>query len=133
MYQLRNKRFLVRIHKAISKHHPELPGKRDFNRFLESINFSAEKLLETYPIPERDQGIVDRTLRYMQRKSPISQHRRREINGLELSEYEKAILNAIDKGAEFTELMSTLGYLIPEDFINSVSNADLKELLQEMQ
>jgi hypothetical protein len=132
MFPSRNQRFLVRLHKVVSKYHTELPGKREFHRFLETIDFSAEKLYEKYQIPDIDRGIVERTLTYLKRSNPGTQHRRREINALGMTEYEKALFNAVKQGASVSDLLSTLGFFTREDLLNSITHTELKEVVTEL-
>lgn len=132
MYPSRNQRHLVRLHKVVSAHHKDLPGKRDLNRFLETIDFSAEKLYEKYPVPDIDKGIVERALSYLKRSNPGTQHRRREINALTMSEYEKALYNAVKQGATASDLLATLGFATREDLLLSIHHVELKEIVSDL-
>lgn len=129
----KTQRFLVRLHKVVSKTNTDLPGKKGLLEFLESVEFSAEKLYEKYNVPEIDRGIVERSLEYLSRNRTSTQHRRREINALDMSEYEKAVYNAINNGATKDDLMITLNFALKEDLYNSIKHQELKSIVMEMQ
>lgn len=129
MYPSSNKRHLVRLHKVVSLHHKDLPGKREFNRFLESIDFSPENLYDKYPIPEIDKGIVERALNYLSRSNKGVRNRRKEIDALMMSDYEKALYNAVKQGATISDLLNTLGFHTREDLLASIDHQELRDIV----
>lgn len=130
---MKTERFLRRLHKVLSKSNPILPGRKDLGEFLESIEFSPEKLYTQYAVPEIDRGIIERSLVYLSRNRSNTQHRRREINALNMSEYEKAIYNAIKNGASKDDLIITLNFTLKEDLYNSITNPELKTIVMGLQ
>lgn len=129
----KTQRFLVRLHKVVSKTNTNLPGKKLFLDYLEKIDFSSEKLFQQYKVEEIDKGIVERSLEYLSRNRTSTQHRRREINALDMSEYEKAVYNAINNGASRDDLMITLNFALKEDLYNSINHQELKSIVMAMQ
>lgn len=133
MYSSRRQRFLVRIHKVLSKTNPDMAGRKSFILFMEENNFSLKALYSKYNVPEIDRGIIERGIEYLARNQSNVQHRRREISAIDMNDYEKAVYNAIKNGADKSDLLSSLGFLLPEDLYNSVVHPDLKVIVTELQ
>lgn len=125
-------RFLTRLTKVISKNTPDVPGRNGFARYLQSIDFDLNVLYKKYPVNTEDRPLVERHLEYLSRYYKSFQHKKAGIDGTRLSEYESAIYNAILQGAKVNEVMSALNYPRFEDFIQSISDEELKTLLFEL-
>lgn len=125
-------RFLTRLTKVVSKNTPDVPGRNGFARYLQSIDFDLNALYKKYPVNPEDKPLVERHLQYLSRYYKSFQHKKANIDGTRLTEYESAIYNAILQNVEINEIMSALNYPRFEDFIESITDEELKALLFEL-
>lgn len=128
-------RAVERLARALSHYHDNVPQKRDLLDFIQKNKFDLKTLLRRFPIPAENADLhaaIERYFGYIKRSYCGSQHKKAHPNPEMLTDYEKAVMNAIQHNASVSEMTAALGLSGKRELINSISNDKLKSIIVSM-